>query len=407
MRGQVSNIVLKELAKRIHIKQEEENEEEKEGSNLIKINFSLQKCTFALLKSKMIETTPIYLPVAEIDLMMLNLNMSKLENYISVSCALDSIMMIDYISVPGSKHMAIMPANIEEKQMKLKVEINPVEGNADTSIAVVAQSFDYYLSMRLIEEIVDFFGSYQSDFIEGIAVDIEDKLLDQAESKLKEALHSSNSLEIDLQLEAPNIIISENWADPNSHLVVFVLGNLQCKTDKESLKKYFSNQEISNISNEEQANYYTKYHIDLKNMQALFTSSRNWRETTNSKILDNFDLSLDVSLCKISTFSKPKLILSSDISPISSYFSTSILADLVKVFQTLVPLNLVDKQLKAKPKLMREDMENNIISVIDNILEEKNQIENLAQILFSFLLPKFSFTLYNEQNIELFTVKFS
>lgn len=293
---QVSKNILNELAKRVHIKQEEENEDTKEvtkDSFATKVDFTLKECCLSIQSAENNEGGFTYKPITELVFSKLFVEGSKKDSSITVKTVLDSMEMSEFITTPGVKQMVILPSKREEKQMQLQVQLNPLNGDADTCVSLRAHSIDVYLSMKLIETMLNFFNTAQSDLIDTLAAESKDTLKDTAKTRLKESVNGSKSLKLTLQLEAPNVIVSEKWDNPNGTVVVFVLGNLFCDTDIESLKKSKKIRLLSDSvespplpdeHTEEETNFYTSYDIKLQNTRAIIVHTKDWKKHVSKKL---------------------------------------------------------------------------------------------------------------------------
>jgi vacuolar protein sorting-associated protein 13A/C len=171
----------------------------------------------------------------------------------------------------------IVSAKQDSHLLKLIFEQNPLDKHADIAVDLAITPLDIVVNKSCLERIGQFFAppeDVQLEEIKAKAVESVNALSALTRAQLEDALQSHKTVDLKVNIQAPNIIIPQDPTSPKSPLLVLDLGHLNVKTD---LSKITNKEDKEHRAEED---FYDKFIIALTSMKVLLVpqNDQNWRE---------------------------------------------------------------------------------------------------------------------------------
>ncbi|KAJ3439892.1 vacuolar protein sorting-associated protein 13c [Anaeramoeba flamelloides] len=199
--------------------------------------------------------------------------------------------------------------------LSLQFDLNPLDGVGDSKVTLDMKPLEIVYNPYFIDQITKFFVVQETKElgeIENAVHDQVDSIVESTNFSIHQAVQDHKTMNIQLFIKAPVILIPGDVMDQNSHLLVLDLGNLQINSkiqQKEAIESNIKkNKTKKNKTKTIDENLlYDKYEIKLSKVHSiLFGSAIEWIEMSSLTsideqsdlcILKEFEIKLRVQMC--------------------------------------------------------------------------------------------------------------
>ncbi|XP_071800647.1 intermembrane lipid transfer protein VPS13A-like isoform X2 [Asterias amurensis] len=173
----------------------------------------------------------------------------------------------------------------------LDFEVNPQRISADTAVAVTTEPVDITYHENTVSELMSFLTVPNLDVqaLKTVAATQLQELAKAGKAGLLHAIENHKTIQIDIDMKSPNIIIPEYGAqDQGGHLLVVDLGSLRVNSDLQgNLPEGVTINPGDATPTEIEARLYDKFVVRLDDIQVLLVhSGDDWREAITLKESD-------------------------------------------------------------------------------------------------------------------------
>ncbi|EGC29659.1 hypothetical protein DICPUDRAFT_158736 [Dictyostelium purpureum] len=259
---------------------------------------------------------------------------------------------------------------------------SPSDNNVNYKLSIQSKPLTIVYYPKFISTINNFFfkkNEEQDEIINDVLEDLEKKAQETLESfksqtrdKLMLAISNRTTLSIDLNLEAPVVIVPESITNANTNLLILDLGKLLINHSPKLSKLQQQNNNNNTNSKDWEEEFYDEYLFKLVNTQILLSNLKyDWKdqkqvEKFRMNIANplNANFSLKISKLQNQFLTSLKLFISFD--AVEFYLSSSQYVDLMNIIQSatsidsqqLAPSSMEDSIMLASVYGMNESIYN-------------------------------------------------
>eukprot|EP00727_Mastigamoeba_balamuthi_P013170 m51a1_g8476 hypothetical protein (937) ;mRNA; r:503405-507339 len=260
-----------------------------------KVNLDLKELSLDLIGSKSGEGS-----LVKGALQSINVGVVQRPANLTVDLGVKSFSIVDSYT-PGSCYKAMLttvPRDAGAPFLEVGLDLNPMDGHADTAVKVKMSSMEVVICKPLIDRMSDFFvpkDELDLTTMKSLASDQLKNIVKASRVQLEIAAQNHKRLDLEVVVEAPCVIIPLHSDRADSTALVADLGLFNV------------NSVLSPKRTKEQSlttdDFYDKYVLALQNMQVLLvenTSSRIWKDPNHAKranLIDPLSLGVTVKSC--------------------------------------------------------------------------------------------------------------
>ena len=374
--------------------------EKLEETSKSKVSLSLEQCVVQLKNG----SDQKFSPIASINVDNIKIESHSRSESMSVYGTLDSISMRDYFTIIGKEIKAITPVTQITKSPLLKLEFHnpPTDKKTSKAIKLAFKPLDILISPTLIDRIFTFFTPPELTVIQDFSTTASERLhglKQEAEEQVKEAIKNKmanknrETFDIQITIDAPNIILPVNFLDENSPRLILVLGTISFCSD------------LSNLNDNQSLDfYYDKFELQLTQMKCIVSNTSEWRkeildENSRSVVLDKLNLYVEVKMLNVVSLRLPKLVVKANFFGALSFNLSS--EKISHIINTVHPLTFIGKSRAKKPEIIqpkeKEKKERHfgeMIKKMDDIMsigstnESDNSLAELLEKKYKYLKNK-------------------
>jgi hypothetical protein len=228
--------------------------------------------------------------------------------------------------------------------LSLGVELKPLDGHADLVVSLRMSSIDVVYSAPFVDRCTVFFSSTGSSSV------TTDENVSDGDSA------SNQTLDLNIVVEAPNLVMPLSFLDPHCPRLVLAFGELALHTNLEHLtqqpvslgedgKKHVSIEYF----------YQQAFDFDASKIRLLLVHDEQWRDylervPNNCAVVENLSLGMQIAMLTFPTKLLPKLRMTASLlsSPIAKLLPSD-LADVLLIVDAILPSTDPAAQVKPLP----------------------------------------------------------
>ncbi|KAF2072652.1 hypothetical protein CYY_006031 [Polysphondylium violaceum] len=158
---------------------------------------------------------------------------------------------------------------------------NPLTSDADFSVFIEALPLEVIYNKSLMDSIMNFFGNAPSDTLKEIEEAARNQIKifkDKTTLRIQYELQNHKTVDLDININAPHVLIPESFVTHSSPILVLDLGSFSLLSINKSILDSLSNQSIDDNNSFRDLNDYENSNIeinnnsDIKNTSSLFSN---------------------------------------------------------------------------------------------------------------------------------------
>ncbi|KYQ89086.1 vacuolar protein sorting-associated protein 13 family protein [Tieghemostelium lacteum] len=328
-----------------------------------------------------------------IELVQMSIKLDKFIKSMYIQSILQSISVRDYFTEGTVYPYLMKPVGVEQQQevgddvqplFEMILQQNPLDSDASYSVFIDALPLEIVYNKGLMDSMLHFFGNAPSDTLKEIEEAARNQIKifkDKTTLRIQYELQNHKTVDLDINIKAPQILIPESLSKPAPILVLdlgsFSLLSVPNDEDDDDLQNqeldlksniFFNQQQqqtkeqtqpsspslsgirsssgITDGDNNMMANkyFYDSFELQLKNIQLFIITNDN---SDSLPLITKFDINFKIYKCIIKSQTLlSKLKLFGDLPSLNILLSQSSIEILIRIVNTLTDHDLPEFQIK-------------------------------------------------------------
>jgi len=224
-----------------------------------------------------------------------------------------------------------------EPVFSMLFEHNPLDSNYNYRLNLQMLPLEIVISKMWLDNIQNFFSAATDSTtlqeIEAAAQTHMKELRSKTASRFVEELENHKTLDLNINISAPKILLPETLADENTAMIVVDLGNLFIKSTPQEQNLLDNNDKYLSRTERE---FYDRFTISMNTMQLMLTKKSEHKVKAPTQLVDKFDINVALYYCIKTDVTLTKLKIYADLPVLQIQLSRDKIIKILKVLGSLL-----------------------------------------------------------------------